>query len=107
MWYSLALIVHSTFSAFGIGVTANSGGGGSVSELTAGSSYATGFNFSPSGAGLSAPFSIALDASGNVWVVNNGNFSVTEMLGLAKPVLTPLQSCLIFEVAHPGQACLP
>ena len=41
-------------------------------------------------------------------VVNNGApFSVTEMLGLAKPVVTPLQSCLSFEVAHPGQACLP
>jgi hypothetical protein len=92
---------------------ANSGGSsngnsGSVSELTAASSYATGFNLSPTGAGLNAPFSIALDASGNVWVVNNGApFSVTEMLGLAKPVVTPLQSCLSFEVAHPGQACLP
>jgi len=92
---------------------ANSGGSsngnsGSVSELTAVSSYATGFNFSPTGAGLNAPFSIALDASGNIWVVNNGApFSVTEMLGLAKPVVTPIQSCLSFEVAHPGQACLP
>ena len=92
---------------------ANSGGSsngntGSVSELTAGSSYATGFNFSPTGAAFSAPFSITLDASGNVWVVNNGApFSVTEMLGLAKPVVTPIQSCLSFEAAHPGQACLP
>src|SRR5712664_1801809 len=89
---------------------ANSGGSsngntGSVSELTAGSSYTTGFNFSPTGAALSAPFSITLDASGNVWVVNNGApFSVTEMLGLAKPVVTPIQSCLSFEAAHPGQA---
>jgi len=32
---------------------------------------------------------------------------VTEMLGLAKPVVTPIQSCLSFEAAHPGQACLP
>jgi len=92
---------------------ANSGGSsngnsGSVSELTAGSSYTTGFNFSPTGAAFSAPFSITLDASGNVWVVNNGApFSVTEMLGLAKPVVTPIQSCLSFEAAHPGQACLP
>ena len=92
---------------------ANSGGSsngnsGSVSELTAGSSYATGFNFSATGAGLNAPFSIALDASGNIWVVNNGApFSVTEMLGLGKPVVTPIQSCVIFEAAHPGQACLP
>ncbi len=45
--------------------------GDSVSELTASSSYATGLNFAPSGAGLNPSFrSIALDASGDVWVGN-------------------------------------
>jgi hypothetical protein len=52
---------------------------GSVSELTAGSSYGTGLNFTPAGAafGINPPQAIALDGSGNVFVVA-GN-SVSEL----------------------------
>jgi hypothetical protein len=80
---------------------------GTISELTAASSYATGLNFSASGAAFGAPYSVAIDASGNVWAANNSSNSVSELLGLAKPVTTPIQSCLAFKIAHVGQACVP
>ena len=37
------------------------------------SGYARGLNFAPSGAGFYSPISLALDAAGNVFVVNYGN----------------------------------
>jgi hypothetical protein len=36
------------------------------------------------------PNSISIDGSGNVWVGNNGNSTVSEFLGAAVPVVTPL-----------------
>jgi hypothetical protein len=77
------------------------------SELTAASGYATGFNFAPAAARFDEPDSVALDASGNVFVANENNASVSEVLGLAKPVITPVQSCVIYWTNHPGQACVP
>jgi hypothetical protein len=41
-----------------------------------------------------APHSIAVDGSGDVFVSNFYGNSVSELLGLAKPVITPLQSNL-------------
>lgn len=44
-----------------------------------------------SGTGLiSTPTAIAVDNSGNVWVTNKGNSTVTEIIGSANPVTTPL-----------------
>jgi hypothetical protein len=40
--------------------------------------------------GLSAPHGVAIDGSGNVWVTNFTGNSVTEFLGLATPVVTPM-----------------
>ncbi len=82
-------------------------GNNSVSELTAASSYATGLNFAPTGASFMAPNSIALDGSGNVFVANSAGDSVSEILGLAKPVITPIQSCVVYWTSHPGQNCVP
>jgi hypothetical protein len=82
-------------------------GCGSVSKLNASSGYTTGHNFAPAGAGFETPASVALDASGNVWITitagppgskdcgGEGCGSVSEILGLANPVLTPKQTCLI------------
>jgi hypothetical protein len=40
---------------------------------------------------LNAPYGIAVDPSGNVWVAtNNGTASLTEFVGAAAPVVTPL-----------------
>jgi hypothetical protein len=33
---------------------------------------------------------LAIDGSGDVWVTNNGNSSVTEFIGAGVPVITPL-----------------
>jgi streptogramin lyase len=42
-------------------------------------------------AALIAPYSIAIDPSGNVWVAtDNGTASLTEFVGAAVPVVTPL-----------------
>jgi hypothetical protein len=50
-------------------------------------SPASGFG---SDASLLESYSIALDASGNLWVSNYGNSTVTEFIGIATPVKTPL-----------------
>jgi DNA-binding beta-propeller fold protein YncE len=36
------------------------------------------------------PFAVAIDPSGNLWVTNFGGNSVTEFIGVAEPVKTPL-----------------
>jgi hypothetical protein len=41
-------------------------------------------------AGLIEPFAIAVDASGNLWISNFGTSTLTEFIGLAAPVRTPL-----------------
>ncbi len=44
------------------------------------------------GGGLSGTFDVAVDGSGNVWVSNNttGSNSITEIVGAAAPVVTPI-----------------
>ena len=42
-------------------------------------------------AGLSEPFTILPDRSGNLWVSNGGVDAVTMFFGLAAPTVTPLQ----------------
>ncbi len=98
----------------GSGCSSSSAPCGSASELTAASGYSTGLNFAPGGAGFITPHALALDPSGNVWVLNNSGggkcianvapcLSVAELIGLAAPVLTPPESCL-----KRGQSvCLP
>ena len=39
---------------------------------------------------LSAPSFLAIDGSGNVWIPNSGSNSVTEIIGVASPTVTPL-----------------
>jgi DNA-binding beta-propeller fold protein YncE len=68
--------------------------GASITALKGASSAAPGEALSPasgfSNAGLQQPFAIAIDPSGDVWVTNFGNDSVTEFIGIAAPVKTPL-----------------
>jgi streptogramin lyase len=75
-----------------------------VTELT--SSGALAGDFDPNlGAGFSEPFGVAIDSAGDVWVTNESGNSVTELIGVAKPVLTPLVACL--KKATPHAVCLP
>ena len=73
--------------------------GASISELEGAREATPGTPLSPaagfgSDASLVAPFAVAIDASGNVWVSNQGQngakqFTITEFLGAATPVKTP------------------
>ena len=42
-------------------------------------------------ASLNAPFSVAPDRSGNLWICNQSVYAVTMFFGLAAPTVTPLQ----------------
>ena len=37
---------------------------------------------------------VALDSAGNAWVTNQPGKSVSALIGVAAPVLTPMQACL-------------
>lgn len=67
----------------------------SISQLNGASSAASGTFVSPStgfgtDANLLEPYSVAIDASGDIWVSNFGNNSLTQFIGAAAPVKTPL-----------------
>jgi sugar lactone lactonase YvrE len=69
--------------------------GASISELQGANASQPGGLLSPSAgfgsdASLSAPFGLAIDASGNVWVSNQGSSTITQFLGAATPVKTPV-----------------
>jgi len=61
------------------------------SSVGAAISPSTGFQ-----AGLNLPLSIAIDGSGNVWVSNTSLNTVTEFVGAATPVVTPIVANLLF-----------
>jgi streptogramin lyase len=68
--------------------------GSSISEVSGAASASPGSFLSPaSGFGTDAsllePYGIALDASGNVWISNFGNNTITKFVGVAAPVKTP------------------
>ena len=68
--------------------------GASLSTLAGAEAATPGAALSPesgfAGGGLSLPFNPAVDQAGNVWIGNSGNNSITEFIGLAAPVRTPL-----------------
>jgi streptogramin lyase len=69
--------------------------GDSLSEIQGASSTAPGTFSSPStgfgsDAGILQPYSLAVDASGSIWVANFGNDTLTQFIGIAAPVKTPL-----------------
>ncbi len=69
--------------------TANYATAGTLSAFTFGGALVT----PASGLGsLSQPTNLAIDGSGNVWVTSMGDSSVTQFIGLASAVATPLVS---------------
>jgi streptogramin lyase len=69
--------------------------GNSLSELGSSTSATAGMLLSPStgfgaDASLLAPYGLAIDASGNLWVTNSGKNTLTQFIGVATPVKTPL-----------------
>jgi streptogramin lyase len=41
-------------------------------------------------AAIDEPYGLAIDASGNLWLSNAGSNTLTQIVGLASPVKTPL-----------------
>jgi streptogramin lyase len=69
--------------------------GPSLAEFSSASGASHGMLLSPSSgwgadAKLLEPYSLAIDAAGNIWVSNYGSNTLTEFIGLATPVKTPL-----------------
>lgn len=69
--------------------------GPAITELAGASATAPGAVLSPSAgwaadSGSVEAFGLALDPSGNIWVTNFGQNTLTEIIGLAAPVKTPL-----------------
>jgi hypothetical protein len=44
---------------------------------------------------LSNPASISIDPTGSLWIANSGNNTVTEIIGVAAPVTTPLAQSVV------------
>jgi sugar lactone lactonase YvrE len=68
--------------------------GSSITELAGSVANSPGQILSPTAgwardAGLNNGFAVAIDASGNLWVVNHTTNILTEIVGLATPVKTP------------------
>ena len=69
--------------------------GNSLSEIGGASGATHGKFLSPtSGFGTDAsllePYGLAVDASGNIWVSNSGNNTLTQFIGVAAPVKVPM-----------------
>ena len=69
--------------------------GPSITELAGATAAAPGAALSPSGglgadAALLEAYAISVDASGNLWISNFGSNTLTQFIGLASPVRTPL-----------------
>ncbi len=70
--------------------------GNSITELEGANGVSPGKPLSPASGfgqttGLSLPFALAVDASGNLWVSSFANNTVAEYVGAAGPARTPLQ----------------
>jgi hypothetical protein len=68
--------------------------GSSITELAGSTANSPGQIISPTAgwakdAGLNHGWAAAIDASGNLWVVNYATNTLTELVGLATPVKTP------------------
>jgi hypothetical protein len=46
-------------------------------------------------AGLNAPASISVDTAGSLWIANSGNNTVTEIIGVAAPIVTPTANAVL------------
>jgi hypothetical protein len=96
LFHPQGIAVDGAGSVWTIGVRNAVGVASSTLSQIAGSGAASpGRVLSPPGGwladtGLLVPLSLAVDASGNLWITNLGSDSLTEVIGLASPVKTPL-----------------
>jgi len=89
--YSQAIAIDGASNAWIANTHFGSPANGDLSEFTQGGQVLSpNSGFTSSTMSGSAPIAIALDGSGDLWVTNNGNSSVTEFIGAGVPVVTPL-----------------
>jgi hypothetical protein len=69
---------------------ANAATAGSLSKLGVSAGMYAAANPSTGLGSLNMPVGVAVDASGNVWTANSGDNTVSEFIGVAIPVTTPL-----------------
>jgi hypothetical protein len=70
----------------------NGGNADSISEISSAGVAISGANGYVN-LGMFAPYGIAVDGSGNVWVASDDNVGpLTEFVGAAVPVVTPLSA---------------
>jgi hypothetical protein len=67
----------------------------SISEFTASGTAVTNSGGYVGVGGLAGPEGLAIDGSGNVWAANNNTNSISELVGAASPVVTPIVANLI------------
>jgi hypothetical protein len=87
---SNAWIANTTFSLTTPGFLSEFSNGGTA--ITPSTGYTSSTMIS------SGASSLALDSSGDVWVANNGNSTVSEFIGAAVPVTTPLAYAVQFSL---------
>ncbi len=95
--YSGGILSGAALTVDGNGTVWVASGFGSVSALTpAGLAALNG----PIGtaANLKNPASINVDSAGSLWLANSGNNTVTEIIGVAAPVTTPLAQSVVNSV---------
>jgi streptogramin lyase len=73
-----------------------------VTELTSAGVLVAGSPFPVPGGGINGASGIVIDGSGNVWATNSGGNSVTEFIGAATPVVTPIVANLISPYSTPA-----
>jgi len=79
--------------------------GNSVSEFNSSGTAITGSNGYTCAGCMNSPAGPVIDGSGNVWVANNNN-TITQLIGAATPVITPIVAGLPLTLTGNGSSNL-
>jgi hypothetical protein len=89
--YSQAIAIDGASNAWIANTHFGSPANGDLSEFSqSGQVQSPNAGYTSSTMSSTSPMALAIDGSGDVWVTNNGNSSVTEFIGAGVPVITPL-----------------
>jgi hypothetical protein len=89
--YSQAIAIDGASNAWIANTHFGSPANGDLSEFSQnGQVQSPNAGYTSSTMSSTNPMALAIDGSGDVWVTNNGNSSVTEFIGAGVPVITPL-----------------
>jgi hypothetical protein len=89
--YSQAIAMDGASNAWIANTHFGSPANGDLSEFSnSGAALTPSTGYTSSTMSSTTPMALAIDGSGDVWVTNNGNSTVSEFIGAAVPVVTPL-----------------